>query len=98
MRKLFLILYYGLATHLPDSYTPVVGKLSNRLRVICCHHIFKRCGAIVTVNRKAYFGNGSEIEIGDDSGIGANCHLPNDIKDRRPCDDGSGRTYIQQKS
>ena len=39
MRKLFLILYYGLATHLPDSYTPVVGKLSNRLRVICCHHI-----------------------------------------------------------
>ena len=80
MRKLFLILYYGLATHLPDSYTPVVGKLSNRLRVICCHHIFKRCGAIVTVNRKAYFGNGSEIEIGDDSGIGANCHRPNDIK------------------
>jgi len=34
----------------------------------------------VTVNRKAYFGNGSNIEIGDNSGIGAYCRLPNDLK------------------
>lgn len=80
MRKLFLILYYGIATHLPDSYAPIVGKPSNWLRVLCCHHIFKECGKIVTVNRKAYFGNGAEVEIGDDSGIGAHCHLPHDIK------------------
>lgn len=78
MRKLWLIIYYGLATHLPDSYTPLVGPLSNWLRVRCCHHIFRRCGHIVTVNRKAYFGNGSAVEIGDDSGLGANCRIPND--------------------
>lgn len=80
MRHLYLILYYGLATHLPNSYTPVIGKISNWLRVLCCHGIFRKCGKIVTVNRKAYFGNGAQIEIGDDSGIGAYCHLPNDIK------------------
>ena len=43
-------------------------------------HIFKRCGNISTINRKAYFGNGKDIEIGDYSGIGANCIVPNNIK------------------
>lgn len=75
-----MIIYYGLATHMPNSYVPVIGRISNWLRVRCCHGIFKKCGKIVTVNRKAYFGNGADIEIGDDSGIGANCQLPNDIK------------------
>ena len=79
-RKLFLILYYGLAKHLPNSYTPVLGKVSNALRVLCCHNIFKKCGKIVTVGRGAYFGNGAEVEIGDDSGIGPNCRLSNNIK------------------
>lgn len=79
MRKIFLIIYYGFAYYLPDSYIPVVGKLSNSLRVWCCKHIFKKCGNIVTINRKAYFGNGSNIEIGDDSGLGANCRIPNNI-------------------
>lgn len=78
-RNFFLILYYGLAYHLPDSYIPVIGKLSNAFRVFCCRHIFKRCGKISTVNRHAYFGNGAAVEIGDYSGIGANAHLPNDI-------------------
>lgn len=78
-RKFFLALYYGLAYHLPDSYTPVVGRVANALRVMCCRHIFRKCGRIVTVNRRAYFGDGKEIEIGDDSGIGANAHLPNNI-------------------
>lgn len=79
-RKLCLILYYGLATYLPNSYTPVVGRPSNWLRVFLVKRIFKKSGKIVTVNRKAYFGNGANIEIGDYSGIGANCVLPNNIK------------------
>ncbi len=78
-RKLFLVLYYGLAYHLPNSYVPVVGKFSNALRVLCCHHIFRKCGKIVTINRHAYFGNGRDVEIGDNSGLGANNHLPNNI-------------------
>lgn len=79
-RKICLILYYGFATFLPNSYTPVVGKPSNWLRVFLAKRIFKKSGKIITVNRKAYFGNGAEVEIGDYSGIGADCVLPNNIK------------------
>lgn len=79
LKKFFLVIYYGLAYHLPDSYIPVVGKLSNALRVFCCHRIFRKCGRIVTVNRHVYFGKGSAIEIGDNSGIGANTLLPDNI-------------------
>lgn len=32
-----------------------------------------------TINRKCYFGNGREVCIGDHSGIGENCVLPNTI-------------------
>ena len=80
IRKLCLILYYGFATYLPDSYAPVVGKISNKIRVFLVKRIFKKCGKISTINRKAYFGNGTDVEIGDYSGIGANCILPNNIK------------------
>ena len=79
-KKIFLALFYGVANHLPNSYQMFVGKVSNRFRVFCVKRIFKKCGKITTVNRNVYFGNGSEIEIGDYSGIGANCVLPNDIK------------------
>lgn len=80
IRKCCLILYYGFATYLPDSYAPVVGKISNKIRVFLVKRIFKKCGKISTINRNAYFGNGAEIEMGDYSGIGANCVLPNNIK------------------
>lgn len=80
MRKLYLILYYGIAQYLPDSYMGRIGALSNKLRIHCVKHIFKKCGKIITVNRKAYFGNGKDVEIGDNSGIGANCILPNNVK------------------
>lgn len=79
-RKIFLALYYGFARHLPKSATPFVGKWCNRLRVACCKRIFKRAGRIVTVDKGAYFGCGSEVEIGNDSGIGAYCILPPNIK------------------
>lgn len=80
MNKIHLAVYYGFAQFLPGSYIPIIGKLSNWIRIFCVKHIFKSCGNISTVDRRAYFGNGKEIEIGDHSGIGANCHLPNNIK------------------
>lgn len=79
-RKFFLILYYGFATHLPDSYLPVIGGICNRIRIFCCRRIFRRCGNVDTINRKVYFGNGAEIEIGDHSGIGANSHVTHNLK------------------
>lgn len=80
MIRFFLILYYGFATHLPSSYFPLLGKPSNAIRIWCVRHIFRKCGKISTIDRHAYFGNGSEIEIGDYSGIGENCVVPHNTK------------------
>lgn len=52
----------------------------NKVRIFCVKHIFKRCGKISTIETHAYFGNGCEIEMGDGSRIGANNHIPNNIK------------------
>ena len=79
IRILSLILYYGIAIYLPDTYTPIVGKISNSIRVFLCHGIFKKCGKHLNINRKAYFGTGKGFEIGDYSGIGADALLPNDL-------------------
>ncbi len=79
-RTIFLSLYYGFATHLPDSYAPVIGGVCNRIRIFCCRRIFKRCGNVTTINRKVYFGNGCDVEIGDYSGMGANSQLTHNIK------------------
>lgn len=75
-RIVFLILYYGFAQWLPGSYTPILGKLCNKIRIGCVKHIFKKCGKISTIDRKAYFGTGCDIEIGDYSGIGEHCIIP----------------------
>ena len=76
IKSLYLIVYYGFARFLPDSYTPVFGSFFNYIRVLCVKHIFRRCGKSINVNRMAYFGTGSYIEIGDYSSIGANCVIP----------------------
>lgn len=55
------------------------GGVSNRIRIFLCKRIFKECGKVSTINRNIYFGNGKDIVIGDYSGIGANCSIPNDI-------------------
>lgn len=81
IRLLFAAIYYCIAQYLPDSYTPVIGKLANWLRIACCKRIFKYCSPKVSnINRKAFFGKGDEVEIGDYSSIGANCTLHPKVK------------------
>lgn len=79
-RYFFLLLYYGFAQYLPDSYLPIVGKISNKIRIFCCRRIFKYCGKVSTINRRCNFGSGVFVEIGDYSGLGAFCTIPNNIK------------------
>ena len=74
---IFLTIYYGFAQYLPPSYNRVFGRLSKWLRYQCCRRLFKECGCNVNVERKAYFGTGSMICIGDNSGLGINCVIPN---------------------
>lgn len=71
-----LIIYYGFATYLPDSYSPLFGKISNAIRIFLCRRIFRYCGNVSNINRKVYFGTGNLIEIGDYSSIGANSVIP----------------------
>ena len=75
-KYIFLLVYYLFARYLPSSYAPIVGKMCNKLRVMCAKRIFKKCGKINTIDRMAYFGTGAEIEIGDYSGIGERCVVP----------------------
>ena len=77
MKTFWLILYYGLAKHLPKSTAPIVGRISKRLRRACAEHLFAECGALINVEKGAYFGNGKQIHIiGEKVGIGKNfcCH------------------------
>lgn len=74
----FLIIYYSFAQYLPNSYCVLrpIGMISNWLRISCVKHIFKKCGKIRTINRKVYFASGRNVEMGDESGIGANTTIP----------------------
>lgn len=77
---IFLSLYYGLFYWFPGSYFPILGKPSRWLRLVCAKMIFKSVGKNVNIERKACFGCGFDIEIGDRSGLGINCVVPSDTK------------------
>lgn len=76
-RFFFLCLYYGIAYYLPPSFSKLGGAFSKWLRYQCVRWLFKECGKNVNVERKAFFGTGSEICIGDNSGMGINSMIPN---------------------
>ena len=71
----FLSLYYGFARYLPVSYKPYGGSIGKKARYICCKHIFAKCGKDVNVEQGVEFNDGSLIEIGDRSGLGANSQI-----------------------
>lgn len=75
----WLILYYGLAKHLPYTHARI-HLWGGQIRRMCAKHLFLYCGDNVNIEKGAYFGDGHAVEIGDNSGIGINCHVPNNIK------------------
>lgn len=72
----YLALYYGIAYWLPGSYNVILGGVSRKIRYFLCRHIFKYCGKNVNIERKANFGCGLDIELGDESALGINCTIP----------------------
>ena len=72
----FLILYYSILFYMPCSTNLVFGKLMKQWRYLCCRNIFLKCGRNVNIERKAIFGSGRNLIIGDNSGIGINCCIP----------------------
>lgn len=78
-RTLLLIYYYGFLQFLPKNSFPVFGRICRQLRYSCVKYLFLSCGSNVNIERRAYFGSGRNIKIGDNSGIGINCVVPSDI-------------------
>lgn len=80
LRIFCLVLFYGFLRYLPASTCkiPYVGKISRFLRYHCCKYIFEYCGKNVNIEKMATFGTGKKIRIGDNSGIGVHCNVPND--------------------
>jgi maltose O-acetyltransferase len=78
---IFQTLYYMIARFLPPSYSYVfLGRLSKKCRALVCKQIFQSSGRNVNVEHGAYFGSGRFIQIGDNSGIGVDCHVPANIR------------------
>ena len=77
----FRAFYYIIARHLPPSYAySSLGRLSKKCRALACKQLFRSTGQNVNVEHGAYFGSGHLIEIGNNSGLGVNCHVPADIR------------------
>ena len=74
-----LILYLCLFRYLPPSSSPFFGNVFRKIRYLCCRGIFLHCGKNVNIERKAFFGTGFNLKIGDNSGLGINCVVPSDI-------------------
>lgn len=76
---IFLAIYYGFAQWLPNFDSKILGRLGNRIRVICVRHLFDYVGANVNIGRRTRFGKGENIRIGNNSNLGAYCQIPSNI-------------------
>lgn len=70
LQLLCLALYYGLAQFLPGR------RFGRWCRYRLCRHIFLHCGTDVHIERRARFGSGRRLSIGDRSGLGLRCDIP----------------------
>lgn len=77
MKYAWLILYYGMAKHLPKSTMPVIGSMAKWVRRTCAKHLFAECRGEVNLEQGAYVGSGKDFRVlGGKVGFGKNfvCH------------------------
>ncbi|WP_341659358.1 acyltransferase [Vibrio sp.] len=67
MKVIWLLIYYLFGIHLPSSSYSRIGV---RIRAYLVSKIFSDVGVNVNVAQGVYFGRGSLISIGNNSGIG----------------------------
>lgn len=71
-RKFGALIYYGVAKHLPASYSGIkVGQ--KKLRAFCGSFMLEYCGKNVNIEKNAYFS--PKVSLGDNSGIGVNAKI-----------------------
>ena len=78
-KVLHLIAYYFFARYLPSSGSRF-GKWARPVRRWTSQALFKHAGRNINIEKGAYFGDGRQIEIGDNSGIGENCQVCGPVK------------------
>ncbi|MBS1492653.1 MAG: acyltransferase [Bacteroidetes bacterium] len=76
MKTIFRFLYYLIGKHLPNSNFPL-GKLFNSVRVFFAKGFMKSVGNNVTIESSIFWGDGRDIEVGDNSQINENCWIRN---------------------
>jgi len=76
-KKICRLLYYHFAIFLPSTSSILWGWVSLKIRQLLCKQIFEYCGKNVNIEKGASFGTGDKIRIGDHSGLGIDCHIPN---------------------
>ena len=71
MQTIYLLFYYGFAQYLPKSTRPL-GKIFMYIRRVLCSRIFSSCGKKLVVENNVYIGNGKNITVGNEVGLGSN--------------------------
>lgn len=79
MKKIYLMLYYAIGINMPRS-DRTMNFGAKGFRRFLAKKTFKKVGTQINIEKGAFFGNGSEIEIGDYSGIGINAQISGPIK------------------
>jgi len=77
-RIFFMILYYGIARHLPEHSYPR-GMIFCKLRGWTSRPLFKHAGRDISINRGAHFGKGDRLSIGDETSLGINARIVGDV-------------------
>lgn len=78
-RAVRLLAYYLFVQHLPAS-DRARGGWVRPIRAAICRGLFQYAGRRINIEKRAYFGDGSELSIGDNSGLGVNCQAVGPIR------------------
>jgi maltose O-acetyltransferase len=79
MKKLLLIIYYGVATHLPMQPFPGY-QFGYFIRRTLIKYILRNAGFGIVVKNRCYIGDGSRLTVGDRSQLGQGARLNGEIK------------------
>ena len=79
LRFVVWLFYMMIARKLPCSTSAVGGNIFRSVRYRCAKLLFLECGSNVNIESGVSLGYRTRIVIGEYSGIGVNCLVPNDI-------------------
>lgn len=74
MRKIYIVVYYLIFYKLPKSTLPIFGKIIKSIRTKFCS-FFIEMGSGCNIENRVYLGDGSDIHMGNYSGLGSNLYI-----------------------